>query len=328
MNEEQNLAHGLAVNGHNLLLLGPAGTGKSYVVSEIYRTLTDSGVNVQITCSTGIACSVYTGLNPCTVHRYLGLEDGRYSPDRINDVHSNSGHYRYVFDNLRKVQCLIVDECSMISRHTFECIISVCKTKEEKLQLIFVGDFFQLPPVANLDYHDSGEFCFQSPYFSVFQHSVTLKKFHRTNDDQLLSAITDVFSGKLSPGSQDFILSMKRPLPPSRSAVSVKLFAKNDLVNDYNRTSLLNFPGDLYEYKSNDSGRVKELFKVTAPEILWIKLGCPVILLKNLTGKLVNGLMGHIQDINNKGLVVEFPSLHLTTTIERTNFTGMFFSYA
>ena len=173
-----------------------------------------------------------------------------------------------------------------------------------------------------------GRFASKAPHFSVFQHTVILKKFHRTNDEQLLSAITDVFAEKLSHESQDFISSMKRPLSPSRSSVSVKLFAKYDLVNDYNRLSMLNFPGDLYEYKSKDSGNVKELSKVNAPETLWIKKGCQVMLLKNLTGKLVNGLMGHIQDINDKGLVVEFPSLHLTTTIERTNFTGMFFSHA
>jgi len=90
MNPEQNLAVNLALNGHNLLILGAAGTGKSRVVADIYTKLNDKGINVQIACSTGIACNVYPNLNACTVHKFLGLEDGRYSADTINDIHSNS----------------------------------------------------------------------------------------------------------------------------------------------------------------------------------------------------------------------------------------------
>ncbi|KAH3725993.1 hypothetical protein DPMN_051848 [Dreissena polymorpha] len=100
----------------------------------------------------------------------------------------------------------------MISRHLFECIVAVAV----KLLLIFVGDFFQLPPVANLDYHDSGEFCFQSPQFSVFEHTVVLKQYHRTNDQQLFNVITYVFAGKLSADTEAFVNDLKRPLPPSR----------------------------------------------------------------------------------------------------------------
>ena len=56
MNEEQALALDLAVHGHDLLLLGPSGTGKSYVVSEIYKAQLEKGILSQITCATGIAC--------------------------------------------------------------------------------------------------------------------------------------------------------------------------------------------------------------------------------------------------------------------------------
>jgi len=137
------------------------------VVAYIYKQLSDKGINVQITCSTGIACNVYPNMNACTVHNLLGLEDGRYIADTINDIHFNSPHNSYVMENLSRVQCLKVDACSMLSKKTFETI-AVCSRKSGKVQLIFVGDFLQLPPVANLDYDDGGEFCFQSRQFSVF----------------------------------------------------------------------------------------------------------------------------------------------------------------
>ncbi|KAH3844695.1 hypothetical protein DPMN_086956 [Dreissena polymorpha] len=61
MKEEQVLALDVGVHGHNLSFLGPAGTGKSYVVSEIYKAQLEKGIKSQITCATGIACSVYPG---------------------------------------------------------------------------------------------------------------------------------------------------------------------------------------------------------------------------------------------------------------------------
>jgi len=82
------------------------------------------------------------------------------------------------------------------------------------------------------------------------------------------------------------------------------------------------FPGDLYEFKANDSVQKSELRKVAAPEILWLKTNCPVILVKNKSAKLVNGLIGRLRNITDKGLVVEFPAAHITKTIERADFTG------
>lgn len=59
MNSQQLQAVNLASHGHNLLMLGSAGTGKSYVVSDIANVIHSKGLCVQITCSTGIACAVY-----------------------------------------------------------------------------------------------------------------------------------------------------------------------------------------------------------------------------------------------------------------------------
>ncbi|WAR18204.1 PIF1-like protein [Mya arenaria] len=127
MNAGQQQATNIAIAGHNLLLLGAAGTGKSFVVKEIFDRLSQRG-----------------------------LSDGRYSPNDINTIHANTAHFKYVNHNHDNVQCIIVDECSMLSKRTFELIIAVCSRKISTMQLIFVGDFFQLPTVANLLYEDDG----------------------------------------------------------------------------------------------------------------------------------------------------------------------------
>lgn len=103
MNPEQKQAIDMALKGHNMLLMGPAGTGKSFVINEIYKQLSDKGKNVKITCSTGIACQVYSSIKACTVHQFLGLSDGRYGPDDIVTIIKNNRKYDNVVNNISVV---------------------------------------------------------------------------------------------------------------------------------------------------------------------------------------------------------------------------------
>ncbi|WAR18199.1 PIF1-like protein [Mya arenaria] len=144
----------------------------------------------------------------------------------------------------------------------------------------------------------------------MFSHKIVLNDNVRTKDEQLMKLITEVFSGGISADSEKFLASLKRPLPVYQASDSIKLFAKNDLVDDFNRTSLLDYPGDLYQFKSTDSEDISGIRTIPAPEILWVKVGCPVILLQNLSDKLVNGLVGRIHSISvETGPVVEFATI-------------------
>jgi hypothetical protein len=84
----------------------------------------------------------------------------------------------------------------------------------------------------------------------------------------------------------------------------------------------VDFPGELYEYKSTDEGDRKFLNKILAPQTLWLKKGAPVMLLHNLSDKLVNGLRGTVVDITESGPVVEFPSLNMKMPMEKITFSG------
>ena len=111
MNEEQQSAIDMALQGHNLFLLGSAGTGKSFVIKEIQKRLSETGNTVKITCSTGIACQVYSNFAIIsTIHQFLGLGDGRYGPEEIVDVINNNRKYDYVATNLSSTNTLIVGD--------------------------------------------------------------------------------------------------------------------------------------------------------------------------------------------------------------------------
>ncbi|WAR09810.1 PIF1-like protein [Mya arenaria] len=322
MNKLQQAAIDISLEGHNLLLLGSAGTGKSFVVNEIAKQLKARGKTVQITCSTGIACNVYKE-NACTIHQFTGISDGRYGPTEIVDVLKNNPKYDYVIDNINKVDTVILDECSMISEQVFNTILQVFQMKDPSaifggVQIIFCGDFFQLPPVANTSYGDTGKYCFQSKYFkSVFPHRVILTETIRQNEESFIKAINEISHGKSSQESEQFILELSRPLTLQEGSRSVKLFSRNDYVDDYNRKCLINFPGTIFEFQSTDTGRAKDLAKITAPRLLWIKKSCPVILLRNLSKTLVNGLSGYVSEVDDSGPVINFPSVNLVTRIPK-----------
>ena len=115
---------------------------------------------------------------------------------------------------------LIVDECPMKSQKTFESLYNVCAMKDPTkvfggIQVIFSGDFLQLPPVPNKRYHDDGRFCFESPYFhNMFPHQITLTdNVRQRQDERFVKVLSEISQGNLSNEGVEFFDNVKRPLP-------------------------------------------------------------------------------------------------------------------
>jgi len=137
--------------GANVFLTGEPGSGKTYLVNQYVAWLREHGIAPAITASTGIAATHIGGM---TIHSWSGIgvkteltkqdlrriEDNRRAARRIVNAH-----------------ILIIDEISMLSARTFGMVDAVCRVvrKSQKsfggLQVVLVGDFFQLPPVVRRD---------------------------------------------------------------------------------------------------------------------------------------------------------------------------------
>ncbi|XP_045160900.1 uncharacterized protein LOC123525813 [Mercenaria mercenaria] len=204
----------------------------------------------------------------------------------------------------------------------FEQLEIICSSVRQSqeyfggLQVILCGDFHQLPPVLNREYNDHGELCFESNVFKgAVPHKVILTKIIRQDNEDLAKVIGEVSRGHLNDCAISYLKSLERPIDDTSL---VKLFANNLLVDTYNRSKLTESDGDTLEFKAIDHGEKRYLVNISAQQTLWLKQGSPVILLRNISSVLVNGLTGTVKDFDPDGPVVEFPSVRITITIKKT----------
>lgn len=183
MNEVQQEALNMAFWGHSFFLTGDAGTGKTFTVTKIISHLRKHGNRVLVTSSTGISCTPLSESGAQTVHNTFGLKDGRYSADQLKMLFADysDSYYSSRRKMIKEADVLIVDEISMISERTLGLVDVVCRDIRDPmkpmggLQCIFVGDFFQLPPVPNQMVQDPGRYCFCHSHFKkMVPHTIRL----------------------------------------------------------------------------------------------------------------------------------------------------------
>lgn len=134
--------------GSNIFLTGVPGAGKSFVINQYVKWLEDKGIYPAITASTGIAA---THIGGRTIHSFVGIGVVDYLDEAgIDRILERENLYK----KLLSTQVLIIDEISMLDAKVLDKVDAILKAvkKSEKafggIQIIFVGDFFQLPPVT------------------------------------------------------------------------------------------------------------------------------------------------------------------------------------
>ena len=325
MDEDQTAAYNWIISGHNALLTGQGGTGKSYVIKKAVHFLRKEGYNVALTCSTGIAASHFDA-HASTLHKWAGLEDGRYENMELSHLLKTDERFQNVNQNLKQTNYLFIYEISMISSKLLAQVEFVCSELRDQnlyfggISVILSGDFFQLPPVKNELYGDFGHLCFSLPWFKcAFPHHIDLKIIHRQSESLLLQAVNDLEQGKLSEKTVAFVNSLNRPLKNPFLEKAIYLFARNIEVDLFNYEKIQSIQSQLYVFQSEDEGSNDFLQKILAPKYLGLKIGVPVMLLVNLTNELVNGKIGKVFEIENdntKCIYVEFKVGEVRKTVQ------------
>ena len=258
---EQQYAFAKFKKGENLFITGPGGTGKTRLIQHLVSHMKQSSVSYQVCALTGCA-AVLLNCAAKTIHSWSGVKVGRGSPEQII---SRIMRNRNVAKSWRETQVLIVDEVSMMSYKMFELLDEIGRTLRRNsrpfggIQLVFTGDFFQLPPIPDAGDPYSSAFCFESPrWISVFpaKSCVELTTFFRQTDPTYIQILQEIRKGYIEPENADILRKyVKREYNPDEhgGCVPTKLFPVRNKVDAVNNIMFTKLEGPEYTYHYTSS---------------------------------------------------------------------------
>ncbi len=311
----------------NIFLTGKAGSGKTTFLKFI-RTQTRK--KCAVVAPTGIAAINAGGE---TIHSFLQLPFGPFvpgnaggfgtSPEHVSDKHSLLARLRFrdtKIQMLRKLELLIIDEVSMVRADLLDAMDTVLRHVRKKydapfggVQVLFIGDLFQLPPVAREEDWDILRRFYPGTYFFdaqvIRQHPplyIELEKVYRQKDTDFVELLNRVRTGHVSAND---ISTLNARYSTNDQEGYVMLCTHNHMADTINKQELekLKTPLHTFEGKVTNDFNVKN---VTVDQVLELKEGAQVMFVKNDTHtprRYFNGKTGTIKSIDNEGIKVQFP---------------------
>lgn len=319
LNTKQRQVLEKILNGENAFVTGFAGSGKSYLIEYIYKTLKDQGKSVALTAMTGCAALLINGK---TLHSALGIGLAKGEPmDLLKRIRRMEGMLPY----LSKLDCLIIDEVSMLSDILFDKIAELFKLIQPtsmflnakdrdrpfgKLQVVLVGDMSQLKPVE-------GDYCFHAKNWErcKINVSVLTENMRVSSDTRFDELLQKLRWGVIS--DLELIETMKEndfshlPIKPT------KLFSKNkdvDATNQHELGLLLSQGKISMTYKvmySDNPFKLRASTKYALDnkinEYLTLCIGAQVMVTRNLNfdAGIVNGTRGVVVALSKTSVTIQ-----------------------
>lgn len=294
----QTEALSILKTGANVFLTGEPGSGKTHTVNAYIAWLRSHGIEPSITASTGIAATHVGGM---TLHAWsgIGIAD-RMTPELLDTIASKE----HVAKRLQKAKVLIIDEVSMLSGPVLSMVDEVAReVRHQKehafggLQVVLVGDFFQLPPVSRTQV----AFAFESESWKKLNPLVCyLTEQHRQEDPAFLSILGAIRSGEWDHTHVSSITAREAEYDSLEEGVP-QLFTHNADVDRINAQELAKLPGAPKTFAMNAAGSttLTEALKrgCLSPESLVLKEGAVVMATKNNpVAGYANGTLGIVID--------------------------------
>lgn len=305
-------AFSILKTGANVFLTGEPGSGKTHTVNRLAAYLRERGIEPAITASTGIAATHIGGM---TIHSWSGIGiKTKLDKYDLNKIASN----KYIAKRIRRTKILIIDEVSMLSAETLSMIDAVCREIRESqepfggMQIVLVGDFFQLPPIVNgvkTEARDSLQDALMKEPLARFAYGSSawtranpvvcyLTEQYRQDDNDFLSILSAIRSNAFGEDHLRHIQTRKIELH-SAPEEAPKLFSHNidvDRVNDEMLAKLSGEPRAFAVFSRGPDSLVAALKKgCLSPETLYLKIGAAVMFTKNNPKKgFANGTLGTV----------------------------------
>ena len=339
--EEYKKVLTLLMNGENVFLTGYAGTGKSYILNKLKEKLKKK---LTITSTTGIAAVNVKGQ---TLHSWAGVGLCK------NPIYKTVEKIRQRTSTLKQIlncKILAIDEISMLNIETFEYVDEVLKIIRESvepfggIQVLFIGDFYQLPPVEgvngvnisnNQEYslfdddtfsEHQRRYCFDSPVWEDFKlKNVVLKQNFRQSEAKFIKALSDMRTNCLDEDDIELLKTRETNFDTFETNM-LHIFSTNFEADRYNmaKFNMIDEPVKIFEAEdgvyrgtkpvysgfTENENYVLDIFgkNCRADKSLTLKLGAKVMLLVNMDFNrgLINGSCGMIQSFNGNTVTIKF----------------------
>jgi ATP-dependent DNA helicase PIF1 len=316
--------------GHNIFITGGGGVGKSYILDKLSKDFP-----IIKTSTTGVSALHIKGQ---TIHSWSSIGHGLDSLDTcVFKIYKNKDKYKAITN----AQILAIDEISMLGSRTFLLIEEVIRTVRNidkpfgGLQVILIGDFFQLPPV-----NQEEDFCYNTELWHKLElKNIILKKVYRQQEKSLVDTLNNIRCGTIT-NEQMQLLADRQCSNDSIDINAVRIYPTRKESNDYNEYCYNQLKGEEYTYSASDfiltsvKGNEKyqsienvEMGKIT--ELIYqdfskncmfeptvkLKANARVMLLMNLDFDrgLVNGSCGTVLELGRRAVVVKFDNGEVST---------------
>ena len=312
--------------GESLLILGPAGTGKSQITKTFYKWITNTQQKTMyLTSTTGISAYNIGGI---TINSFMGIGTGESS---VETIIRRLKYKTSIKNRIKMTDILVIDEISMMSASVFEKINHICQILKRSnkpfggIQIILTGDLLQLETIFNtttpLNNNSSdNRLIIESELFKkMFTKSTVVlqENFRQKTDTKYIDILMRIRKGLQN--EQDIKTLQTRLIDTDKNSL-IYLVSSNKKAQLINSKQLDKIKEEdyLFECQFSRYGNTetcdlleKELrsqFSQRGIDTLKLRKGCRVLLIKNLDVSLglVNGSIGTVKDFINNKVVVEF----------------------
>ena len=314
-------------SGKSVFITGRAGTGKSTLLTHFFTT---TRKKVVILAPTGVAALNVKGQ---TIHSFFKFRPN-ITPERVRKLRS-SDEGKNIY---HKLDAIIIDEISMVRADLLDCVDKFLRLNGPDntrpfggIQMIFIGDLYQLSPVVTGNDREIFTTLYKTPYFysaHVFEtfdmEFVELQKVYRQHDEKFIDLLNSVRNNTITEKGLALLRQRYSPdFEPAPGDFYVYLTTTNAMAETINMAQMAKLETTLHTFTGEIEGNFGKENLPTAID-LHIKTGAQIMMLNNdAEGRWVNGSIGVVKGLirNQRGEDVIIADLNDGSTVEIEPFT-------